>query len=71
MLVCPGPIGRLEVRDETAVLDGSAVSCLVLDGSAVPVWWWERAGSVECLVGLAQDEFRSAASRVAWRENQV
>jgi hypothetical protein len=67
--VCPG---RLAVWDVTAVLAGSeaqagsAVSCLALDGSAVTVGWWELAGLVECLVGLAQGESRSAVSRAGW-----
>ncbi len=73
VLVCPGLIGRLEVPDAIAVLDGSAALALALVGSAALVWWWELAGPVERWVGLARDESRSAASRerAEWLENQA
>jgi hypothetical protein len=71
VLVCPGLIGRLEVPDAIAVLDGSAALALALVESAVPVWWWELVWLVERLVGLARDESRLAASRAGWLENQV
>ena len=70
VLVSLGLIDRLEV-DATVVLAGSVVSCLALAGSAVPVWWWEPAWSVERLVGLAQDESRTVASRAGWLETQA
>jgi hypothetical protein len=59
-------VDRPKVLDGTEVLVGSAGSCLVLDGSAVPVWWREPAGWVERWVGLGQDESRSAAAWAGW-----
>jgi hypothetical protein len=56
VLVFPGLIDRLEVPGAIAVRAGSAV----------PVWWSELAGLVECWVGLAKGEFRSAGLRAWW-----
>ena len=68
MLVFPG-FGRLEVRDEAAVLDGFGgcsgacfgAPALIWVGSRVQVWWLGLGAWVERLAGLAWDAFRSAA----------
>ena len=62
-----GIVVLVSLVDRPKVLDG----IVALAGSAVPAWWLEPAGSVERLVGLAQDESRSAALRAGWLANQA